>query len=143
MRILVACKKNAGRSQAAAALLRYYAGDSAVILSAGSEPADHIHPEVCRELLSRGIDISHEIPKGFDPDTVRSSDVIVTMGCGEKCPYFPGARYMDWEVADPNGKPEAEVRAIVDDIDARVRTLLGELLPALQLSPSPKGVPLE
>ncbi len=140
MRILVACRKNAGRSQAAAALLRHYVGDSnsAVILSGGSEPADHVHPEVHRELLARGIDISHETPQAFDADMVRSSDVVVTMGCGEKCPVFPGTRYLDWEVADPNGRSEDEVRAIVDDIDRRVRALLAEILPALQLPQPPK-----
>lgn len=124
--ILVACRKNAGRSQAAAAVLRDLAGEAVVVLSGGSEPADAVHPEVREVLAERGLGVD-EIPKRFDDAMVKASDVVVTMGCGEECPYYPGKRYLDWEVTDPNGRPLDEVRAIVNDIEARVRGLLAEL----------------
>jgi arsenate reductase len=124
--ILVACRKNAGRSQAAAALLRDLAGDAVVVMSGGSEPADAVHPEVRVELAARGLFVD-AVPRRFDEDMVRAADVVVTMGCGEECPYVPGKRYLDWPVADPNGQDAATVRAIVDDIESRVRGLLDEL----------------
>lgn len=124
--VLVACRKNAGRSQAAAALLRHYAGDQVEVLSGGSEPADEVHPEVRAVLAERGLEPESE-PKRFDSAMVQASDVVVTMGCGEECPYYPGRTYLDWEVEDPHGQPLERVRAIVDDIDARVRGLLDEL----------------
>ena len=124
--VLVACRKNAGRSQAAAAILRDLAGDRVVVLSGGSEPADAVHPEVRGVLAERGLDVD-DVPKAFDDAMVKSADVVVTMGCGEECPYFPGKLYIDWEVEDPHGRPVAEVRDIVDDIDGRVRGLLERL----------------
>ena len=124
--VLVACRQNAGRSQAAAALLRHYAGDRVEVLSGGSEPADEVHPEVRAVLAERGLSVDGT-PKRFDAEMVKAADVVVTMGCGEECPYYPGRTYVDWEVSDPHGKPLDEVRAIVADIDARVRGLLPQL----------------
>jgi len=124
--VLVACRKNAGRSQAAAALLRHYGGDHVEVLSGGSEPADEVHPEVRAVLAERGLH-PESTPKRFDAAMVQAADVVVTMGCGEECPYYPGRTYLDWEVEDPHGRPVEEVRVIVDDIDARVRGLLDTL----------------
>lgn len=125
--VLVACRKNAGRSQAAAALLRDYAGDRIEVLSGGSEPADEVHPQMRTVLGERGL-TPEDQPKRFDAAMVQAADVVVTMGCGEECPYYPGRTYLDWEVDDPNGQPVERVREIVDDIDQRVRALLAELL---------------
>jgi arsenate reductase len=124
--ILVACRKNAGRSQAAAALLRHYGGDRIQVLSGGSEPADEVHPEVRAALAERHLQPEFT-PKRFDAAMVQAADVVVTMGCGEECPYYPGRTYLDWEVQDPHGRPVDEVRLIVDDIDTRVRGLLDSL----------------
>jgi arsenate reductase len=124
--VLVACRKNAGRSQAAAALLRHYGGDRVTVLSGGSEPADEVHPEVRQVLAERGL-VPEDHPKRFDAAMVRAADVVVTMGCGEECPYYPGRTYLDWEVADPDGQPVETVRQIVDDIERRVLDLVAEL----------------
>ena len=124
--VLVACRKNAGRSQAAAALLRHYAGDRVQVLSGGSEPADEVHPQVREVLAERGL-VPEGEPRRFDDAMVQSADVVVTMGCGETCPYYPGRTYLDWEVADPHEQPVERVREIVDDIDRRVRGLLDQL----------------
>jgi arsenate reductase len=124
--VLVACRKNAGRSQAAAALLRHRAGDRVTVLSGGSEPADEVHPEVRQVLAERGL-VPEEQPKRFDAAMVQAADVVVTMGCGEECPYYPGRTYLDWEVPDPHGQSVETVRRIVDDIDRRVVALLAEL----------------
>jgi arsenate reductase len=124
--VLVACRQNAGRSQAAAALLRHYAGDRVEVLSGGSEPADEVHPEVRAVLAERGLSVE-ATPKRFDADMVKAADVVVTMGCGEECPYYPGRTYVDWEVEDPHGRDLDRVRVIVDDIDKRVRGLLAQL----------------
>lgn len=124
--ILVACRKNAGRSQAAASILRSLVGDRVVVLSGGSEPADAVHPEVREVLAERGLGVE-EKPKAFDEAMVKSADVVITMGCGEECPYFPGKRYLDWEVQDPHEQPLEQVRAIIDDIEQRVRGLLVEM----------------
>lgn len=124
--VLVACRKNAGRSQAAAALLRHYAGDRLEVLSGGSEPADAVHPEVRAVLAERGLS-PEDHPKRFDAAMVQAADVVVTMGCGEECPYYPGRTYLDWEVEDPHGQNVERVREIIDDIDGRVRGLLAEL----------------
>ncbi|MFL6179856.1 MAG: low molecular weight phosphatase family protein, partial [Actinomycetes bacterium] len=97
--VLVACRQNAGRSQAAAALLRHYAGDRVEVLSGGSQPADEVHPEVRAVLTERGLSVDGT-PKRFDADMVKAADVVVTMGCGEACPYDPGRTYLDWEVDD-------------------------------------------
>jgi len=125
--VLVACRKNAGRSQAAAALLRYHAGDRVEVLSGGSEPADEVHPEVRAVLAERGLEPEGE-PKRFDASMVRAADVVVTMGCGEECPYYPGRTYVDWDVEDPHAQPMERVREIVDDIDRRVKLLLADIL---------------
>jgi arsenate reductase len=124
--VLVACRRNAGRSQAAAALLRHYAGERVEVLSGGSEPADEVHPEVREVLAERGLSPEDQ-PKRFDAAMIQAADVVVTMGCGEECPYYPGRTYLDWEVDDPHGRPVAEVREIVAEIDYRVRRLLTDL----------------
>jgi len=125
--VLVACRQNAGRSQAAAALLRHYSGDRILVLSGGSEPADEVHPQVRSVLAERGLEPEGR-PKRFDAEMVQAADVVVTMGCGEECPYYPGRTYVDWEVPDPHGRPLEDVRAIVNDIDHRVQSLVKELL---------------
>jgi arsenate reductase len=126
--VLLACVQNAGRSQAAAALLRHYAGDRLTVLSGGSEPAAEVHPEVRAVLAERGLQI-RDRPKAWDDAMVRAADVVVTMGCGDACPFFPGTRYLDWAVEDPHGLPVEDVRRIVDDIDVRVRALAAEFVP--------------
>jgi arsenate reductase len=132
--ILFACRANAGRSVTGKVLCEYYAGDRADVYSAGSEPGDHVHPEVAAVLGSLGLDTAGERPKAFDPDGTYTA--VVTMGCGEACPFYAGARYEDWELEDPKGRDDAAVRRIVADIDSRVRRLLGELVPDLALPPS-------
>jgi protein-tyrosine-phosphatase len=133
-RILYACKANGGRSVASKVLTEYYGGDAVEVFSAGSEPGDHIHPEVADVLTSLGLDVSREVPKGFD--TTATYEVVVTQGCGESCPVFLGAKYSDWPLDDPKGQDEATVRRVIADIDARVRALLTELVPAHELPPS-------
>ena len=132
--ILFACKANAGRSVTGKMLAEHYAGDRADVFSAGSEPGDHVHPEVAAVLASLGLDTGDEMPKGFDPDGHYTA--VITMGCGEACPFFAGASYQDWELDDPKGQDQATVRRIVADIDTRVRALLVGLLPDLALAPS-------
>ncbi|MBW0118289.1 arsenate reductase ArsC [Pseudonocardia abyssalis] len=125
--VLFVCVHNAGRSQMAAALLAHHAAGSVRVTSAGSAPADTVNPAV-REVMSEiGLDLSHEIPKKLSTDAVEAADVVITMGCGDACPVFPGKRYLDWDLTDPAGKAAAEIRPIRDDIDARVRGLLAEL----------------
>jgi arsenate reductase (thioredoxin) len=133
-RILFACRANAGRSVTGKVLAEHYGGDRVEVFSAGSEPGDRVHPEVASVLAALGLDTGQETPKGFDPDG--SYSAVVTMGCGEECPFYVGARYEDWEIDDPKGQDEATVRRIVADIDRRVRTLLTELVPGLRLPPS-------
>jgi arsenate reductase len=132
--ILFACKANAGRSVTGKVLTEHYARDRARVFSAGSEPGGGVHPEVAAVLTSLGIDTSTETPNGFDPDGQYTA--VVTMGCGEACPFYAGARYEDWELDDPKGQDPVTVRRIVADIDGRVRTLLAELLPDIDLPPS-------
>jgi len=121
------CVHNAGRSQMAAALLARHGGDRVVVHSAGSDPADSLNPAVVAAMAEVGIDITAERPTRLTDDVARRSDVIVTMGCGDACPVYPGKRYLDWDLPDPAGKPLEDVRPIRDDIDARVRALLSEL----------------
>jgi protein-tyrosine-phosphatase len=124
--------RNAGRSLAARVLLERYAAGRVEVLSAGSEPGDQLDPSVVAILTERGLDTSREFPKpvtDVTDGTARASDVIVTMGCGDACPVYPGQRRLDWELADPAGLSVDEVRAIVDEIDRRVRALLEELVP--------------
>ena len=135
--ILVACRKNAGRSVAGKVLLEYYGQGRVEVRSAGSTPGDRIHPEIVRELAERGLSTEAESPKLLTREGVECADVVITMGCGEQCPYVPGKRYVDWEVDDPAGRDEGEVRRIVDDIDRRVRGILRELVPDVALPAAP------
>ena len=128
--VLFLCIHNAGRSQMAAALLDHLAAGRVVVRSAGSEPADRVNPAVVEAMGEVGIDISREFPKPLTDDAVRAADVVVTMGCGDACPWYPGKRYVDWQLDDPAGRGIDEVRPIRDEIDRRVRALLAELLPA-------------
>jgi protein-tyrosine-phosphatase len=128
--VLFVCVHNAGRSQMAAALLDHDAMGRVEVRSAGSTPADQINPAVVAVMDEIGIDLSKEFPKPISDEAVEASDVIVTMGCGDACPVFPGKRYLDWELPDPSGKGVEEVRAIRDQIDDRVKALLAELVPA-------------
>jgi protein-tyrosine-phosphatase len=127
--VLFVCIHNAGRSQMAAALLDHHAQGRVRVSSAGSEPADRVNPAVVEAIAELGLDISHEFPKPLTGDAVMAADVVITMGCGDACPIYPGKRYLVWELEDPAGKPLDTVRRIRDDIDLRVRTLLGELIP--------------
>ena len=125
--VLFVCVHNAGRSQMAAALLNHYAAGRVEVRSAGSAPADAINPAVREAMAEVGIDISAEHPKLLTTDAVEASDVVITMGCGDACPVFPGKRYLDWQLTDPAGKGVDAVRPIRDEIDTRVRGLLDEL----------------
>ena len=125
--VLFVCVHNAGRSQMAAALLAHHAAGAVRVASAGSAPADTINPAVREVMAEIGLDLSREVPKKLSTDAVEAADVVITMGCGDACPVFPGKRYLDWELTDPAGKALDEVRPIRDDIDARVRALLAEL----------------
>jgi arsenate reductase len=127
--LLFACIHNSGRSVAAQVLARHHAGDRVQVRSAGSEPRDQVNPVVAQVLAERGLPVTDHVPTRLDPDVVEAADVVVTMGCGETCPVFPGVRYEDWPVDDPAGQDLETVRGIVDDVDARVRGLLAELLP--------------
>jgi protein-tyrosine-phosphatase len=126
--VLFVCVHNAGRSQMAAALLSHYAAGLVVVRSAGSDPTDKINPAVVAAMEEVGLDLSQEFPKPLTDELVRASDAVITMGCGDACPVYPGKRYLDWDLEDPAGKPLVEVRPIRDEIDRRVRTLLAELL---------------
>ncbi|MBW0093095.1 arsenate reductase ArsC [Pseudonocardia sp. KRD-184] len=125
--VLFVCVHNAGRSQMAAALLAHHAAGAVRVASAGSAPADTINPAVREVMAEIGLDLSREVPKKLSTDAVEAADVVITMGCGDACPVFPGKRYLDWELTDPAGKGLEDVRPIRDDIDARVRALLAEL----------------
>ncbi len=127
--VLFVCVHNAGRSQMAAALLAHHAHGTVEVRSAGSAPADEINPAVRAVLAEVGIDLDAAHPKLLTTDAVQASDVVVTMGCGDACPVFPGKRYLDWNLPDPAGQTVERVRPIRDDIDRRVRALLGELTP--------------
>ena len=126
--VLFLCVHNAGRSQMAAAILSKRAGERVTVHSAGSAPGEELNPAVVTALAEWDIDISAEKPKKLTDDMARGADVIVTMGCGDACPVYPGRRYVDWEVADPAGKPIEDVRPIRDEIAARVEALMTELL---------------
>ena len=125
--VLFVCVHNAGRSQMAAALLERLAGNRVDVRSAGSTPAEEIHPVVLQAMEEVGIDLSKERPKRLQDDVVRSSDVVITMGCGDACPIYPGKRYEEWELDDPSGRSLEEVRRIRDEIDRRVRGLVDSL----------------
>ena len=128
--VLFVCIHNAGRSQMAAGYLSALSGGSVEVRSGGSEPGNEINPVAIAAMAEEGIDISGGVPQLMTTAAVRASDVVITMGCGDVCPIFPGKRYEDWELADPKGKGIDEVRPIRDDIRARVTALLAELLPA-------------
>ena len=128
--VLFVCVHNAGRSQMAAALLDHHAEGRVRVRSAGSTPANEIHSNVSRTMEEIGLDLSKEFPKPLTDEVVRAADVVITMGCGDACPIYPGKRYLDWELEDPAGKPIEDVRSIRDEIDRRVRALLEELVPA-------------
>jgi protein-tyrosine-phosphatase len=125
--VLFVCVHNAGRSQMAAALLTRLAAGRIEVRSAGSEPADRLNPAVVEAMREVGIDITAERPRLLTTDAVRASDVVITMGCGDTCPIFPGKRYEDWDLTDPAGQGIDAVRAIRDDIEGRVRDLVAEL----------------
>lgn len=126
--VLFVCVHNAGRSQMAAGLLARRAEGRVHVRSAGSDPADRINPAVVEALAEVGVDAAEEFPKPLTDEVVRAADAVVTMGCGDACPIYPGKRYLDWAVEDPAGKSLEEVRGIRDEIDAKVRRLLDELL---------------
>jgi arsenate reductase (thioredoxin) len=126
--VLVVCTHNAGRSVAARVLLDHYGGGRLAVRSAGSAPGEHVNPAVAQLLAERGLDVSKEFPKPLTDEAARSADVIVTMGCGDACPVFPGTRYLDWELDDPAGRPVEEVRPIVEEIDRRARALVEDLV---------------
>lgn len=128
--ILFLCVHNAGRSEMAAAFARRLGGDRVTVLSAGSEPAASLNPSVVAAMAERGIDLAGEAPRRWTDADLHAADVIVTMGCGDACPYVPGKRYLDWELVDPAGRPIEEIRPIRDDIERRVRELVDELAPA-------------
>ncbi|MFF3755263.1 arsenate reductase ArsC [Streptomyces sp. NPDC002018] len=127
--VLFVCVHNAGRSQMAAAFLTHLAGDRVEVRSAGSAPADTVNPAVVAAMSEAGIDISAEVPKVLTVEAVQASDVVITMGCGDTCPVFPGKRYLDWELPDPAGQGAGAVRPIRDEIERRVRQLLNEITP--------------
>lgn len=125
--VLFVCVHNAGRSQMAAAFLTALAGEDVEVRSAGSAPADSINPAVVEAMNEVGIDISHEQPKVLTTSAVEQSDVVITMGCGDTCPFFPGKRYLDWVLPDPAGQGVADVRPIRD----KIKTLIEQLIPTL------------
>ena len=126
--VLFLCTHNAGRSLAAKVLLDHYAAGRVEVLSAGSEPASQLNPSVVGALTERGLDPSREFPKPITDEAAHAADVVVTMGCGDTCPFYPGKRYLDWDLPDPAGRPLEEVRPMVDEIDRRVQALLAELV---------------
>ena len=128
--VLFVCVHNAGRSQMAAALLDHHAKGRVQVRSAGSAPAEQINPAVVAAMAELGIDLSKEFPKPLTDESVCAADVVVTMGCGDACPIYPGKRYEDWELQDPAGQPVEVVRRIRDDTDTRVQQLLDGLFPA-------------
>jgi len=126
--VLFVCVHNAGRSQMAAGYLRHLGGDRVEVLSAGSMPADQINPAVVEVMLEEGIDIRAEVPKVLTTDSVQESDVVITMGCGDVCPIFPGKRYEDWQLEDPAGQGADAIRLIRNEIRQRIEGLLAQLL---------------
>ncbi|WP_454170581.1 arsenate reductase ArsC [Microbacterium paulum] len=128
--VLFVCVHNAGRSQMAAGYLQHLAGDRIDVLSAGSEPKDQINPVAVAAMAEEGIDIAGNTPKLLTVDAVKESDVVITMGCGDACPIFPGKRYEDWQIDDPAGQGPETVRRIRDEIRTRVETLIAELTPS-------------
>jgi protein-tyrosine-phosphatase len=128
--VLYVCVHNAGRSQMAAGYTRALSGGRVTVLSGGSEPGDRINPVAVQAMAEEGIDITGNVPQLLTTDQVRASDAVITMGCGDACPIFPGKRYEDWELEDPAGKEIETVRRVRDEIKQRVEALLADLLPA-------------
>ncbi len=126
--MLFLCVHNAGRSQIAAGFMRHLSKGRVAVFSGGSEPADSLNRMVVKAMAEKGIDINTEAPQLWRNDTIRAADVVVTMGCGDACPVFPGKRYLDWELDDPASQPIESVRLIRDEIESRVRGLLAELV---------------
>jgi arsenate reductase len=125
--VLFVCVQNAGRSQMAEALFTRAAGGEHEARSAGSSPAERVHPEVAEVTRERGVELADRVPRRLERADAEWADVVVTMGCGDACPYVPGRRYVDWELDDPHGQPLERVREVRDEIDARVAALVGEL----------------
>ena len=125
--VLFVCLHNAGRSQMSRALFERVAGGAHTAESAGTTPADHVHPEVVEAMSELGVDLSDRTPRLLTRELAERADVVVTMGCGDECPYIPGTRYVDWDLPDPKGRPLDEVRGIRDDVERRVAELLREL----------------
>lgn len=125
--VLFLCVHNAGRSQMAAGWLRHLGGDRVEVYSGGSEPAERVNPTAVAAMAEVGVDISGQRPRPWTDEALTAADVVVTMGCGDTCPVVPGTRYLDWELADPAGRPLEEVRPIRDELERRVRDLLDEL----------------
>lgn len=133
--VLFVCVQNAGRSQMAAALARHYAGDQLHVRTGGGAPGNAIHPPVVQALKDVGLSLDEEFPKPLTDEVVGAADVVVTMGCGDKCPYVPGRRYEDWPIVDPANADADQVHAILEDIDGRVRGLLADLIPGFRPAP--------
>ena len=134
--VVFACVRNGGRSVISRVLTEHYAGGRVRALSAGTQPGEHIHAEVAEVLEKLGLDTSGEQPKLLTRDTIATSTMAITLGCGEECPYVPGVKYIDWPVADPGEQDETTVQAVIADIDRRVRDLLVELVPDIDLPAS-------
>ncbi|MFD1715951.1 arsenate reductase ArsC [Amnibacterium flavum] len=128
-RVLFVCVHNAGRSQMAAGYMQALSGGAVEVLSAGSEPKDQLNPVAVSAMAEEGIDIANNSPKLLTTEAVKASDVVITMGCGDTCPFFPGKRYEDWDLEDPAGKDIETVRRVRDDIKGRIEGLLAELIP--------------
>jgi arsenate reductase len=128
--VLFVCVHNAGRSQMAAGLLHHMAGDAVTVRSAGSDPAKRLNSAVVEVMAEIGVDLTHELPKPLTDQAARSADVVITMGCGDACPIYPGKRYEDWELEDPDGKGVETVRRIRNEIAARVQRLVEDLVPS-------------
>jgi arsenate reductase (thioredoxin) len=124
---LFVCRQNAGRSQMSAAFFERVAAGRHRALSAGTTPAERVHPEVVEVMRERDVDLTDRVPRGLTRELAEQADVVVTMGCGDECPYIPGKRYLDWDLPDPKGRPVDEVRAVRDDIARRVEALVREL----------------
>ncbi len=127
--VLFVCIHNTGRSQMAAAFLSHLSNGAIEVRSAGTEPADSVNPAVIEAMKEKGIDLLGQIPKVLTVEAVQASDVVITMGCGDTCPYFPGKRYLDWPLADPAGQGVGAIRPIRDEIERLIRALIGELTP--------------
>ncbi|MDP4589243.1 MAG: arsenate reductase ArsC [Actinomycetes bacterium] len=125
--VLFVCVHNAGRSQMAAGYLQALAGDRIQVLSAGTQPKDQVNPSAIEAMAEEGIDIANNVPKVLSDETVKDSDYVITMGCGDACPFFPGKTYLDWPLNDPAGKGVEEVRPIRDEIRAKVEALIAEI----------------